>query len=534
MKKLNINKKAIKFGALSTVITAAFLAAVIMVNLIATILVDRFNIRFDLTNEAIFTLDDKTKDILSKLETGVDIYVTLDEVYFTQSSDSRDKHVKYLLDEFELGSKGNISVTYDSELINNQDFIGSFSYINLKSGDIVVVSRNQPDDGKITNYRRFSLDDCFTQTTYSSYTYDISKVENNILAAIKYLNQDEIVTVAYTTGHDEIDVDESLSSLIKSNVFDTSSVNLQMLASEYYAAEATDGEAEEEEEEEILTPEEKLAQISVIVIYCPKRDFSEEELSMLDIYLENGERLGKGLMVFFEATTPELPNLEAFLAEWGVTVGDGMIYDEERNYMGTGAAPRVYMSTQVNSDIPVFSNELYNSIADAKLNICAPVCRPLYIVDGYGYDSENKTGGTYGIITYKAITSFNTSTIMVLGEEDTEQKPASHIVGTVSVKQRVIDSSALYSSVSVFGTNEFVTEQMLTNSVFANDQVFVELLNYQAQRDTGIIISAEDITTATLTVTATQTFIIIGVFVVTLPLLAIIMAVVVFIRRRHL
>lgn len=533
MKMPAINKKTLKYGAMSTAITAAFVAAVIIINLIATVFVDRFNLRVDLTGEGVFTMTDTTKEFLSGMETGADIYVMLDEVYFTESSNARDKQVKYLLDQYELNSDGNVSVTYDTDLVNDAEFIGKFSYISAAAGDVVVVSRKQPEDGKITNYRRFSLDDCFTTTSYQSNTYDISKVENNLTSAIMYLNQDETTTVAFTTGHGEAELNEDAVSLIESNIYSTSTVNLAMLSS---LDREEDGTAVAEESEEELSAAEQLAAISIMVIYCPRYDFAEEELAMLDTYLENAEKLGKGLMVFYDPTTPHLPNLEAFLAEWGVRIGDGIVYDSERNYMRSDTVPRVYMSAQVNSDINVFSNELYNDISQARLNLCAPLARPLEIVDGYGYDSENQTGGTFGITVFGAISSFPTSGIMetsTTGASDDDVK-GSHLVGTLSVKQRVIDNKTLNSSVFVCGSGSFVDSSMLGDSIFANDQVFVELLNYQAQRDVGVVVNAVDITTATLNMSTTQTYIVIGVFLVALPLLAIAAAVFVFIKRRHL
>lgn len=532
MKKPLFNKKTLKFGALSTAITAIFVAAVIIVNLICTVLVDRFNLRFDLTNEGVFTMSQTTKDKLSSLEVGVDIYVTLDEIYFTQSSDAQYKHVKYLLDQYELNSEGNVSVTYNSELVNDADFINSFTFISLNVGDIVVVSRKQPEDGKITNYRRFSLDDCFTETSYETSTYDISKVENNLTSAILYLNQDEETLITFTTGHGEADISDDATDLVKSNIFSVSSVNLAMLAS--LDREEADTADETEEEEEKKTVAEQLADIAVMVIYCPETDFSEEELALLDIYLENGEELGKGLMVFYSPTTPKLPNLEAFLAEWGVTVNDGNIYDTERNYRLNDFVARMYIPSQAYDNAGIFSADLYDSIVNAKLNLTAPYARPISIVEGYEYDTESETGGKFGIVTYPTLSSFNSSAVATGVAPSAEDETGSFLVGTMSLKQRVINNKRLTSSVYVCSSAMFVEGDFLTDSIFANDTYFVELLNFQTQRDMGVVVNAKNITTATLSMTQTQTIIIMVVFIVVLPLLFVAAAIFVFIRRRHL
>lgn len=507
-----MNKKTFRFGALLTVLTAVVVAAIIVVNLIATVLVDRYNWRFDLTNDRIFTMTETTKNYLSTLETGVDIFVTLDEIYFTQSSESSAKIVKYLLDQYELNSNGNVSVTYDSELVNDAEFIGKFPYLSLSAGTVVVVSREQPDTETITNYRRFSLDDCFTTTEYNDVTYDICKLENSLTTAIMYLNQEGSTKVYLTRGHDEGDLSDEANSLIKSNIYTLYSVDLAEVAAEE-------------------SPAETLADIDVLLIYYPRRDFSEEELNMLDVYLENREALGKGLMVFYDVTSVHLPNLEEFLAEWGVSVNDGVVYDKEHNYVGNYMAPKVMISSEAN-DNSFISDELYTAVSSGKLNICAPYARPLTVREGY----STEEGGKFGITASKVLMSYSTSAVVSGStvEPSDEDESGMFTVATLSEKKRIVNNQSVTSDVFVCGTSMLVDETILTDSIFANDQLFVELLNILAHRQTGVVVSAVNVTESTLNATTTQRNVLLWTFVVVLPLLALAAAVTVYIRRRHL
>ena len=506
-----MNKKALKFGALGVALTAIVVAAIIVVNLIATVLVDRYNLRFDLTDEQIFTMTDTTKEYLANMKTGVDIYVTLDEIYFTKSSESSAKIVKYLLDQYELNSNGNVSVTYDSELVNDAEFVGRFPYLNLTAGSILVVSREQPADGAATNYRRFSLDDCFTQTEYNNVTYDICKFENSLTTAILYLNQDGATKVYLTRGHDESDLSDEANSLIKSNIYSLFTVDLAEVASR----NAT----------------EELADIDVLMIYYPKQDFSEEELNMLDLYLENNESLGKGLMVFYDVTTSHLPNLEEFLAEWGVAVDDGVVYDKEHNYIGNYMAPKVTLSYEA-QDGALVSDELYNSVLSSKLNLCAPYARPLTVREGYSVDEGSK----FGITTYKVLSSYTTSAVVAGStiEPSDDDVHGMNTVAALSVKKRIINSKTLTSDVFVCGTSMLVEPTILTDSIFANDRFFVETLNLLAHRETGVVVSAVNVTESTLNATSTQRNLLLWTFVIILPVLAVAAAIFVYIRRRHL
>lgn len=518
--KISLNKKTLKMGAIATTLTVIGVAVILVVNMIATTVVDRFGLRVDLTDAKTFTMTDTTKGYLADMTVGVDIYVMLDEVYFTQTSDASYKHVKYLLDQYELNSSGNVSVTYDSKLINDSAFINKFDYIRLAAGDVVVVSQKQPEGGKVTNYRKFSLEDCFDTTQYqtgtTTYYYDISKVENNLTASILYLNQDDTTLVSFTTGHGEADLSESATSLIKSNVYSTSSVNLAMLSS------LDDGKSAAE----------TFADISVLIIYCPVTDFSADELNMLDIYLENGEEMGKSLMVFYDPTTPHLPNLEEFLYEWGVTVEDGILYDEERNYLRSGTVPRVMIPEEMYADAEIISSELYNDVYNAKVNLCAPVARPLSVRAGYTLEE----GGQNSIVTYTALSTFNSSGIMQTStsEISDSDKTGAFPVATLSVKTRILNNQPRTSCVAVCGTGSLVDDTMLTDSIFCNDRYFVETLNFLAHRKTGVVVSAVDVTTATIDATETQIRILMILFQFLLPAVALIAGVIVFIRRRHL
>ena len=506
-----MNKKALKLGALSTALVVIVLAVVIFINLIATVLVDRYNLRFDLTDEQIFTMTDTTKNYLSSLSTGVDIFVTLDEIYFTQSSESSAKVVKYLLDQYELNSNGNISVTYDAELINDASFMGKFPYLTLAAGNVLVVSREQPDENTVTNYRRFSLDDCFTTTEYNNVTYDICKLENNLTTAIMYLNQNGATKVYLTRGHDEADLSDEANSLIKSNIYTLMTVDLSDISNRQDTA--------------------ALADMDVLVIYYPKRDFSEEELNMLDLYLENSEALGKGLMVFYDVTSVHLPNLEEFLAEWGVAVEDGVVYDKQYNYVGNYMAPKVLVSYEAH-DAAFISDELYNSVSSSKLNICAPYARPLTIREGYSVEE----GGKFGITTYKTLFSYSSSAIVsgaTVNPSDDDES-GTFTVATLSEKKRIVNNKTVTSDVFVCGTSMLVDSTILTDSIFANDQLFVELLNKLAHRESGVVVSAVNVTQSTLNATTAQRQMLLWTFVVILPVLAVAAAVFVYIRRRHL
>ncbi len=65
------------------------------------------------------------------------------------------------------------------------------------------------------------------------------------------------------------------------------------------------------------------ATCDLLYIHVPTRDFDESELSALSDYLSGG---GKLVLSTHYAYLPDLPNLQAFLASWGMSVPDGSTY----------------------------------------------------------------------------------------------------------------------------------------------------------------------------------------------------------------
>ena len=74
MNKKNIfNSRKLKYGTVAMVFSIAFVIMVIVANLIFTALDDRFNLKYDMTSEKLFTITEATENLLSDLDTEVSI-----------------------------------------------------------------------------------------------------------------------------------------------------------------------------------------------------------------------------------------------------------------------------------------------------------------------------------------------------------------------------------------------------------------------------------------------------------------------------
>ena len=79
------NKK-FKYGGLSILFTVIFIVAVVLVNVIITLLGDRFMPAADLTDSGLYSIEQSTVDYLKTITDEVTLTVTSEESAFTGSS----------------------------------------------------------------------------------------------------------------------------------------------------------------------------------------------------------------------------------------------------------------------------------------------------------------------------------------------------------------------------------------------------------------------------------------------------------------
>ena len=69
-------RKGVRYGSTAVAFTALFLAAVVLINIVASIITNKLNLRFDLTDERIYEISDETKKFLNE-ELDRDIQITV-------------------------------------------------------------------------------------------------------------------------------------------------------------------------------------------------------------------------------------------------------------------------------------------------------------------------------------------------------------------------------------------------------------------------------------------------------------------------
>ena len=313
-------KNIIKFkhGAYSVIITAVFLAIVIAFNWLFISLSEKYHWEIDMTPEKIHSMDEENIKYLKSLKEEVQIIVVAasaseyseimsswapeyyqvysGDQYYTQTAELVQKYATY---------NDKIKVRFlDSQSTEFTEINQKYADLDIAYGDILVSYQISDEEERI---KKISFDEIYNydSDSYSSTTYVTSNnIENALTNAITYVIGGEAKKAVLITGHSKNDNTSNYVDLLKLNG---------------YTVETID--------EKIVTeiPEDA----NLVAVLSPSSDFYESELILLSEYLDNDGKLGKGFVYFADASSPVLPNLNAFLEEWGIKFREGILFENE-------------------------------------------------------------------------------------------------------------------------------------------------------------------------------------------------------------
>ena len=318
-------------GSYSVFAAAVVIAIAVAVNLMAGALpTDKTEI--DLTSQAIFTLSDQTRRIVSGVDQEVKLYL------LAQSGSENDTVVRLLERYASLNDR--IKVQYidpnEKPTFLDQYDLGSTP---LYANSVLVESGERTklvgyDEIFVTSY---SMD-------YYSYSYTTSTSfdgENALTNAIHYVTSEDIPKVYTLTGHGENELSDTLNTLIERDNMETGTLSLLMIED---------------------VPEDA----GVVVINAPTSDLSSDEADMLIRYLEDG---GRVVLVTDYIESGEMENLLRVTAKMGMTAGQGLIVEGDRS---------MHLSRYPYYLLPdIASHDITEPLIEGRYYVLAPLAQPI-------------------------------------------------------------------------------------------------------------------------------------------------------------
>jgi ABC-type uncharacterized transport system involved in gliding motility auxiliary subunit len=473
---MKITKRKIRYGTNSVVISIVVIGLVVITYLV---LMDR-NKKFDLTQTQRFTLSQQTMTVLDRLDAPVTAYAFYSKQMNTGS-------IADLLDRYRYEYKD-----FNYQIVDPDLNPGMVQEMGIEEyGEVVIQYKGRTEKVK-------------------------SKNEEGITNALVKLTQTGVKKVYFITGHCERSIEG-----YGNDGYDK-------------IARAIETENYEVEELLLITAEKVPEDAAVLVAAGPKTDYEDREISLLEGYLDRGGR------VFFlvdpaEQGRERLHNLIALLDRYGLVLENDLIIDP--------------MSRALSGDyfMPVISSYTRNPITqNFRLATFMRLARSVDIHDDAGEDIFTRIIAHTSEQSWaeRNLEDMYRSSSAEYNEGVDAKGPVpimAYAVRTVTVENDAAgaggdDAEAsdapreLEAIVIAAGDSDFVTNAMFQTQ--GNKDLFLNTVNYLADRGELITVRPKQQDTVYLTLTARQGRLAFFVTVLLVPLFVIAVGIYITVQRR--
>lgn len=529
-KKKNREHKKLKHGMMSTVYTVVFVAVIVLINIVATILFDKYPITFDLTKNDTYSISEESEEYVKSIDTEVNIKVFAEEETFSALNEYAQQANEVLKKYAKYNSK--ISVDY-IDIDSNPDIVGEYSEQNIATYDIIVESLSKDENGNyikdsdgepIKRIRKVSLldlidftDDFEEQMTQSGYTaedyvvsyfgdettafvYSVSygvvgasTADQAFVSALMAVTDPNPVVVTVLTGRNETDDLSYFQTLLSANGYNVNVVD--------------------------ITTEEIPEDTDLCVVPAPQTDYLDTEVKKLSDFLDNDGKLGKNLIYMASAEQQKTPNLDEFLAEYYIEVGSDIIFENDSEHAFMNNLTGTILSTSAE-----ISDSFTQDVTTENPSIAIAYSRPVVQL------TEEK--GKF--VTESYISSTENAYLVNAESGETEENGKQNYAVMASKASFNDDGTADYSNVFVCGTVNMFADEYLMYTQFQNREYFLSVINgMTGKTDTGITIEPKVITGNIFDVNAKHVRNLKIIFIGVIPAVTLVTGLVIWLRRKN-
>ena len=316
-------RRSLRSGAYASVLAVVVLVLVILLNLVVGAVPTKFT-QFDISTGKMFTLSDTTKTMLQELNTDV-------TAYYLAETGNEDSNITRILDRYAGESSHFTWQQRDPALYPT--FAQQYDAQNASSSSVILVCG---DNHTVVDYNDMYTADYSSYYTTGSYTMSFS-AENALSSGIAKVTRENSYVLYQLTGHGEASLESDFTETL-----DNSGVTVQDL--------------------NLLTNDTVPEDAAALLINDPQADLSTLDAAAIKTYLENG-----GHLFVTTDLTVSTPNLDALLAEYGMTRQEGLVIENDSNYYLYGTAQTCLLPN-------LSSNEITAGVTDG-MHVFTPVAQ---------------------------------------------------------------------------------------------------------------------------------------------------------------
>ncbi len=494
MEKINFNKKKFKYGSLATVITVVVIAIIVVINVILEIAADKVNMKIDLTQDQIFQISQDSIDYLNTLseDDNIEIIAMADESVFENSSYVYYKQAYEVLKKY-VANSDKVTLKF-VDMTKDPTYIEQFKV--MYSGQIseysIIVRHG--DRMKV-----FSIQDLYNvevdQNTYEQ-KITSSKAEQVITSAIMYVTDPSLMKAVIFDVQVAGSDNTNITTMLDRNGYEVVTINP---LNDPIPEDAT-----------------------IVVINAPLNDFPEDLVQRVYEYLENDGKYGKNLMYIADYNQNATPNIDAFLSEWGIDFGDGVIFETQQDKV-------VDKPYEVKTYI---SDTIYDTFAQNVVNKENPAI-------AYYARPVNLSFATSGKVTTMPLLCTSNSSYVLTQElykefqEGNKEMPATSVQNVMTSSEKKSSDGTAKSTILAVGSSYLFDTYYTGATYYNNGEFFISSVNNITGKSAGITIVPKDFGTERFDIDLKTYNACKAVFVYIIPSAVIIAGVAIWLKRRR-
>ena len=475
MKRINImqsfQSNKFKYGGYATLLTAIVIVALVVANLV----VDQINIKFDLTENQLYSLSDQTKQVLKNLDRDI-------RIIGLYQAGRENTDVIEILDRYQRESDKITLTTFDPVKYPQLAMKYQEDGKSLDLGSIIVESG---DKFKVISQQELYN---FGYSAYGQLTIESITVEQRVTGAIQFVTAKELPVVYTLVGHGEATLPTQLQQQFDLENFTVKSLDLMTVDA---------------------VPEDAHA----VMVISPKIDLNETEEQKLYDYLVN-----EGRMIFLmDLVNDEQPNFQKLFRKYGVELQHSIIVEGDR-------------SQHAGNPIWLFpkaaKHDIVSPLVDNELKMFIPLAQGIRTTDVKRHSLKVEPLYTTSSNSW-AKTDLSTKTL-----EKESGDPEGPFNVAVAITEQVFEDNKTKETKLVLVSNASFLDPQFYG--YANDDFLMNSINWLRERKENITVRPKRVTQTPLNINALQILIWSGVVVILIPLVVFSMGLVVWLRRRHL
>ena len=479
-------KKGLKVNVFVWIAAVAVLVAAVPINLIFS----KIDLSVDMTPYSAYSLSDKAKETLSSLDKPVDIYTlcNLDELYegYEKGEEDYMKVDMYVKTVRAISEYEKVTL-HQKDIIKEPDFVTEKdpeNIMNLQTYDILVECDGQRRN--VSNTELFAINSDTGNIEFYG--------ENSIIGAIDYLESGVVPTLYFVGGHGE----NTIASYTYLN---------KILKSQNYSIKDLDLPAE------MKIPDDAL----MLVFAGPKSDLSDEEMKIIQSYIDNGGNIS--MLMSPNKAAVKYKNFEKILAQFEIAMDYNRIRETEKDYFVDGD-PYTIMCSYTDVD---FNEALISDQEQSGLPLYMTASRSFYSLS----DEESKTG----ITVEPLIETYDTAESENYGGTD---ENAANIKGLMYIAARSENPNKNNSKLFVTGTAEFLADKTMQEGyTILSPYIFLCSVTWMDKLNSDMIYPTRVQAVDYISIPDVKTGNIILVVIIIYPILISLAGVFIWMRRRN-